>query len=272
VDTERIMDLALQMSGLKDVPTDSGIWLPGKNIRRILFGLDITTAELQIASQSDYDLAIAHHPPEATLEAWRCYLRHVELMVAAGVPQSVAEASLADEIEGMQLRAHARNFEHTVSVARLIGMPFMNIHTPLDEIGRQRMQAEMDRLQASNPKATLADVVETLHHFGEVRHAPLPPFIAHGRDDRPAGRVYVAHGALDIPNYAMLAAYFAHGVDTIVVLRIDQKDLARLRREDGGAVVVVGHNAGDSIGIRPFVSALMKLGLEVVTISGILRA
>lgn len=272
MDTERIMDLALQMSGFRGVPTDSGIWLPGKDIRRILFGLDITTAELQIALQRGFDLVIAHHPPEATLDAWQCYLRHVGLMEAAGVPRALAEASMADEIEGMQLRAHARNFEHTVSVARLIGMPFMNIHTPLDEIGRQRMQAKMDDLATRNPKATVSDVLAALTDFDEVRRAALPPFIACGTGDRPAGRVVVAHGALDIPNYAMLSAYFSHGTGTIVLLRIDQRDLGRLRQEGRGAVVVVGHNAGDSVGIVPFVAALRELGQEVTTISGILQA
>jgi hypothetical protein len=264
------MDLALQMSGLKDVPTDSGIWLPGKNVRRALFGLDITTAELQIAAQRGFDLVIAHHPPEATRAAWRCFLRHLDMMEAAGIPRAEAEATVADDVEGMQLRAHARNLDHTVSVAQLIGMPFMNVHTPLDEIGRKRMQDKMDELQARSPKATLGDVLTALQQFDEVRRAPLAPFIACGAEDRPAGKVVVAHGALDIPNYAMLSAYFAHGVDTILVLRVDQKDLARLRQANNGALVVVGHNAGDSVGIVPFVTALRQQGLDIVTISGIL--
>jgi hypothetical protein len=271
MNTESIMALALEMSGLSEIPTDSGIWLPGDNIRRVLLGIDVTSAELHIASQKGFDLAIAHHPPEATLRAWRCYLRHVEMMVAAGVPRDVAAATVADDVEGMQMRAHARIDDHTISVARWLGMPFMNIHTPLDEVGRQRMQDLMDDLGRRAPNATLADAVTALNEFPEVRQAPLPPFIAVGRPDQPAGRVVVAHGALDIPNYAMLMAYFEHGVDTVLVLRIDQRDMIRLKKEGRGSVVVVGHKAGDNIGILPFLSALRQKGLEVFTISGIMQ-
>lgn len=270
MNTEQMMALALEMAGLSETPTDSGIWQPGSNIRRVLLGIDIGSAELHIAAQRGFDLAIAHHPPEATLRAWRCYLRHVDIMAAAGVPRSVAEAALADEVEGMQLRAHARIDDHTTSVAGWLQMPFMNIHTPLDEVGRLRMQANMDELTRRTPAATLADVLTALGQFDEVRQAPLPPFIALGEPQQPAGRVVVAHGALDIPNYAMLKAYFDHGVSTVLVLRIDQGTLTRLKKDGRGGLVVIGHKAGDNIGILPFLRVLRQRGLEVFTISGIM--
>jgi putative NIF3 family GTP cyclohydrolase 1 type 2 len=269
VDTEQIMAMALKMSGLPETPTDSGIWVAGKGIRRILLGLDITSAELNIAQQMGFDLALAHHPPESTLYAWRCYLRHVEQLVAAGVPRVEADALVAKTTESMQLGAHARNFDHTVSVAQLLGMPFMNIHTPLDEIGRQRMQTWADELLGQEPRATVGDVLAGLQTFEEVRAARLAPFIAAGAPDGLAGRVIVAHGALDIPDHAMLTAYFEHGYGTAIVLRVTQQDKFRLQ-QDGRNVVVVGHNAGDSIGIVPFVSALRQQGLEVTTFSGII--
>mgnify|MGYP001162894020 CR=1 FL=1 len=269
MDTEQIMAVALEMSGLSEIPTDSGIWRPGKDIRRILLGLDIGTAELYIAQQQGFDLALAHHPPESTLYAWRCYLRHVEQLVAAGVPRAQAEALVAKVTDGMQMGAHARNVDHTVSVAGLLGMPFMNIHTPLDEIGRRRMQTCADELLCRKPDATVGDVLAALLAFDEVCSAPLPPLIAAGSPDRPAGRVIVAHGALDIPDYAMLTAYFDRGYGTAIVLRVTQQDKVRLQ-EDGRNLIVTGHNAGDSLGIFPFVTALRERGLEVTTFSGIL--
>lgn len=64
--TEEIMQLALEMAGFTRIPEDSGIYMAGEEIRRVLF-------------------------------------------------------------------------DHTPSVARLIGKPFMNIHAPLDELGRRIM-------------------------------------------------------------------------------------------------------------------------------------
>lgn len=90
IDTEKIMELALELAGLSAIPQDSGIWVPGKNIRKILFGIDAGSAELEIAKRLGYDLVIAHHPPEATLQANQVYRLHVEQMVAVGVPRAEA--------------------------------------------------------------------------------------------------------------------------------------------------------------------------------------
>jgi len=272
IDTEKIMETALELAGLSKIPEDSGIWVPGKDIRRTLFGIDIGTAELEIAQRLGYDLVIAHHPPEATLEAWRVFLRHVDQMVAAGIPRHVAEETVKDEIEAMQLGAQGRNYEHTISVARLLGMPYMNIHLPLDEIGRQRMQAKIKELLDEKPRASVGDVANVLEQFGEVKNAATRQRIMFGDLDTPAGKVVVSHGALDIPTYPILAAYFSHGVDTVVCLRVQHADLARLRQEKVGSLIVVGHNAGDSLGINPFLTALEAMGLEVTRISGVITA
>ena len=271
VTTQQIMDIALALAGLSSTPTDSGIWVPGDDVRRILFGIDAGAAELEIARRLGYDLVIAHHPPEATLQAWQVYLRHIPQMVAAGVPREEAEQAVAGEIEAMQWGAHSRNDQRTTSVAQLIGMPFMNIHTPLDEVGRRRVQDRLDDLASAQPAATVGDVVQMLHEFPEVRNARVPPILAAGSAEAPAGRALFAHGALDIPNYAMLQAYYAHGVSTILVLRIGTADLARLRREQLGALIVVGHMAGDSLGFSPFLSVLRERGLGVTTFSGVIE-
>jgi hypothetical protein len=269
--TQQIMEIALQLGGLSNIPADSGIWVPGSDVRRILFGIDVGAAEIEIARRLGYDLVIAHHPPEATLQAWKEYLRHIPQMVAAGISPDEAEQAVADHVEAMQLGAHARNDQHTVSVARLIGMPFMNIHTPLDEIGRQRVQSRLDSLASAHPGATAGDVLRTLQEFGEVKSARVSPMLAVGSAEAPAGRSVFAHGALDIPNYAMLKAYYAHGIHTMLTLRTGYADLVRLRREQLGTLIVVGHMAGDSLGFTPFLSALRQLGLEVTTFSGVIE-
>ncbi|HLA23912.1 MAG TPA: Nif3-like dinuclear metal center hexameric protein [bacterium] len=82
--TDEIMALALEMAGFPAVPEDSGIFVEGRDIRRVLFGVDVGPAELQLARSLGMDLVIAHHPPSVARDGWKVYLRHVEFMTASG--------------------------------------------------------------------------------------------------------------------------------------------------------------------------------------------
>src|SRR5205807_10304715 len=98
--TEEIMSLALGMSGYLRIPEDSGIFLPGKGIRKVLFGLDVGTAALQLAKTMGADLVIAHHPPATAVEASKIFLRPAELMTAAGEPEGAAPAAVPAKLQG----------------------------------------------------------------------------------------------------------------------------------------------------------------------------
>jgi hypothetical protein len=62
MNTKEIMQLSLELAGLKDVPEDSATYMSGKDIRRILFGIDAGVPELMLAKQLGYEAVIAHHP------------------------------------------------------------------------------------------------------------------------------------------------------------------------------------------------------------------
>jgi hypothetical protein len=61
VDTNRIMKVGLELAGWKKMPADSAVHIKGKNIRKVLIGIDIGTAELMLAKQLECDAVIAHH-------------------------------------------------------------------------------------------------------------------------------------------------------------------------------------------------------------------
>src|SRR2546427_7759853 len=215
--TDEIMSLALGMSGYRRVPEDSTIFVPGNGIRKVLFGLDVSTAELQLAKTLGVDLVIAHHPPATTTEIWKVFLRHVEFMTAAGVPEDAALAAVAEKVEGLKLRGQAANDDHVPSVARLLGIPFMNVHAPLDELGRRRMREQVDAVLAphqpasstgaaregsapvgtglARAHATVGDIVEALSALPEMQAAPTKVQLALGDARNSVSKVVVAHGA-----------------------------------------------------------------------------
>jgi hypothetical protein len=89
--------------------------------------------------------------------------------------------------------------------------------------------------------------------------------------DAPAGKVVVSHGAYTNGGYLVAHAYLTHGVDTICCIHFPLEDAQRLASEGvRGNILVMGHIAGDSVGINPYVAQLRAFGLEVTTFSGII--
>jgi putative NIF3 family GTP cyclohydrolase 1 type 2 len=272
VNTDRLMALALEMAGLQEIPGDSAIYHPGSNIHSLMLGIDIKAAELKIASDLGFDAAMSHHPTggDARLFFFRVLYRHVDQMIAAGVPASVALAIIDEMAEGQRITASTSNYDHEPSVARLLELPYLNIHTPLDEIGRRRLQAAADELQATD---TVDDLrAHFLDSFAEFRNAATDIELRVGKPDNAIGRVVMSHGAGTNGGYPVAKAYFDHGVDTVIYIHCRPEDSKRLAKEYGEEknLIVTGHIASDSIGINPYVARLREEGIDVTTLSGIL--
>ena len=266
--TEEIMSLALQMSGFKKIPADSAIYVKGKGIKKILFGIDAGVPEILLAKQLRLDAVISHHPQggSAILDFHKVFERHVEQMVEAGVPKKEAEQAVRKKRESLEVENHTRNYDHNVSVARLLKMPYMNIHAPLDEIGRQQMTKQVKLAIQKNPEATVGDVVASLQNLSESKKAQTAIKIRLGRASNKAGKVIVSHAAGTNGGYDVAKAYFKHGVGTLVYIHISSADLERLRADGMENLVITGHISSDSVGINPFLRALEKRGISVTRI------
>lgn len=267
MNTKKLMDMALQMVGWEkdELPADCEIYQPGDDIKRVLFGIDITPAELYIAKQMGYDCVIAHHPSGSLKTFYEILKVHVDLMVANGVDSEVAEEAITKLYNANVLRAMTNNNEHIPSVARLLNMPFLNIHFPLDELGRKIMQEKVDELPEEK---TVRQVMNKLNEIDVLRNAFHPMQLVHGDMDSKVKKVVIAHGAGTNGGYPVAKAYFDSGVDVVVYIHISPQDLDKLKTLDYGNLIVTGHIPGDLVGIKPFVDLLRESGIEVTCISG----
>lgn len=272
--TGKLMELALSMAGLDETPGDSAVYHPGDGIRTVLFGIDIKSPELKLAADLGFDAAVSHHPTggAARLCFHQVLYRHVEQMVSAGVPREMALSVIEPVVEHHRVTASMSNYDHEPSVARLLDLPYLNIHTPLDEIGRRRLQAAADELDSEDTVSTLITHLST--RFGEFAHADTEIELRVGVPSNPMGRVVMSHGAGTNGGYPVAKAYFDHGVDTLIYIHCRPADSQRLREEYGDAknLIVTGHIVSDSIGINPYIERLRNEGIDVTPISGILPA
>lgn len=266
--TEEIMKLALEMACFKEIPADTAVHVAGRNIRKILFGIEAGVPELLLARQLRCDAVISHHPQggSAAINFSRVFGRHVQQMVEAGVPLKEAEQAVIRKQRALEVEMHSRNYDHAVSVARLMKMPYMSIHSPLDEIGRRRMMEQVRQATEKNPRAMVKDVVAALLRLPEFKNAQTEIKIRLGKTSTKAGKVVVSHGAGTNGGYEVAKAYFKHGVSTVIYIHIGSADLELLKKDNVGNLVVSGHIASDSVGINPFVSALEERGVAVLRI------
>lgn len=260
------MNLSLKLAGLSEVPEDSAIYVAGKNIRKVLFCIDAGASELLLAKQLGYDVVIVHHPIGGTaiLNFPQVFKRHIQQMADAGVPLEEAKKAVNRKFEQLNVESHTRNYAHAVEVAKLLEMPFMNIHTPLDEVGRKRM---INKINAKvKVGSQVREVVSALMEFPEFKNALTKIEICLGKAENMAGKVVVSHAAGTNGGYEIAKTYFAYGVGTLIYIHINAADLEKLKAEGKGNLIVTGHIASDSLGINPFIRELEKRGVSVTTI------
>ncbi len=260
------MNLSLRLADLQEIPEDSAIYVEGGNIRKVLFGIDAVAPELLLAKQSGYDCVIAHHPAGGTaaIDFHSVFKRHIEQMAKAGVPTAEAERAVTKKLGDLEVDAHSRNYAHAVDFARFLNLAYMNIHTPLDEIGRRIMAEQINR--KTRKDSTVADVVSALNELPEFKNATTRIKIRVGKPEDPAGKVVVSHGAGTNGGYEIAKTYFKHGIGTVIYIHVGLGDLERLKADGAGNLIVTGHIASDSVGINPFIKELRKNGINVTTI------
>ena len=260
------MELALKLAGLREIPEDSTIYVSGASIKKALFGIDAGAPELLLAKQLGYDAVIAHHPPGGTaaINFFQVFKRHIQQMVNVGIPKEEAEKAVRKKLDELEVENHTRNYPHAVDIAKLLKMPYMNIHTPLDEVGRRTMSEQINIRIKDN--STVQDVVSALKELPEFKKAITEIKIRLGKAKNPAGKVVVSHGAGTNGGYEIAKTYFKHDIGTVVYIHISSGDLEKLRAENLENLIVTGHIASDSVGINPLIHELEKRKISVTRI------
>ena len=204
----------------------------------MLFCIDDGTPELLLAKHLGFDAVIAHHPAGGTalLNFPNAFKRHIQQMVEAGVPVKEAKRAVSGKLKQLEVEAHTKNYLHTIEFAKLLKMPFMNIHTPLDEIGRRRMIEQIKN--GLEEKSTVKDVVSALMKLPEFRNASTKIEIR--SENQKTKLEELSFHTLQVPTMAneIAKTYFQHGVDTLIYIHISPADLEKLKAEKKGNLIV----------------------------------
>ena len=263
MDTQQIMRTSLKLAGFRTVPADSEIHVKGRRLRKVLVSIDVGVGELLLARNLGCEAVIAHHPAggKARIEGYKVFLRHIDQLKEAGVPDDVAGEAVKPKLRVLELQHHPDNYDQVSSAAKKLRMPLLSIHSPCDEIGRQMIR---QALKDVDNDSTVKEVISRLMRFPEFRNATTKIEVRLGSPKNKAGKVTISHAAYTNGGYEIARTYFQHGVGTLSYIHVSETDLTKLASEPSGNLIVLGHIASDWLGINKLLQELEKKGIEPI--------
>ena len=267
--TQELMDIALKAAGLNEMPPDCGIIVPGEGIKKVLFGVDMDTPELLLAKQLGYDCVVSHHPRNTNVNMLDLMKTHIFKLEALGVPRNKGQKLLEERVTELGYNSHVSNSRRSESAAKLLGMPYVCIHTPTDILSEKIVQEHLDKLFKDKPETTVGEVADALEEIHEYKASARKPIIRVGKKDSYAGKIYVLMSGLTGPGPKILKEYFEAGVGTLVMMHIPEKDAKELKEQNIGNVIIAGHISSDSLGINKIAKLWEEKGVSVTMMSGV---
>lgn len=269
--TNDILEIAVKKAGLTDVPADSGVLIPGENIKKAAFGVDVEVGEVLLAQKLGVNCLISHHPEgEHLVNLFKVMENQIDRMVQGGIPINKAQKVLAKRKEQVERNLHVTNYDRAVTAARLLDISFVAIHSPADFLAQDFVQKHLDERVGNKNKATLEDVVNALLEIPEYKKSPAQPKIRVGDEKSYAGKVFVTFAGGTNGGAKVFKAYFEAGIGTLVVMHVPDDVIEEVKEQNIGNIIVAGHMASDSIGINQVIEELENAGLEVIRFSGVI--
>lgn len=273
MNTNDLMNTALSLAKLDKMPYDTNIIVKGENIKKVLIGIDMETPELLLAQQLGYDCVVSHHPKadSCVVDFAKVMDVQIDRMVKAGVPINKAQKVLKKRQASIDLLQHASNYDRVSSAARLMEMPYLNIHIPADFITEEIVQTRLNKAFENKPKTKLSDIIDELNSWEYYQEKIAQPVIRVGSNDDYAGKIEVLMAGGTSGGADVFKTYFEAGVGTIIAMHIPEDVKKAVIEQNIGNVIIAPHMPSDSIGLLEIVNAWRDQGIEVKTMSGIVE-
>ncbi|MDP2927222.1 MAG: NGG1p interacting factor NIF3 [Candidatus Omnitrophota bacterium] len=276
----RLADPRKAKKAIKSFP-DSAILFgaPDLEIKKILVGIDIEVAELLLADRirqkEGLDLVIAHHPEGKAYAGLHEVMRlQIDLLTQAGVAAKTAARLVQERMAEVERRVLPKNHTRPVDAARLLNMPFMNMHTPADNHVYRYLEAIFK--QKSNQPRLVEDVVKILNTIPEYQIAAkfnTGPRIILGNPRRPVGKILLEMTGGTEGSVNVFDKLYKAGVRTLVSMHLSEEHFKKVKDANLN-VVIAGHISSDTLGLNLLLDNIEKYAkqdFEVIACSGFTR-
>ncbi|MFA6513763.1 MAG: NGG1p interacting factor NIF3 [Patescibacteria group bacterium] len=245
-----------------------------REVKKIMVGIDMETPELLLARQlGDIDLVLAHHPEGIALADLSDVMKlQAQVLANYGVPINISESVIKSRISEVHRGISPINHDRAVDAAKILDTNFMCIHTPADNLGAnflvdlfKKKEKELETV------SDIIDLLETIPEYVMAKKKKAGPMIFSGSEDNSCGKIVVTEftggtsGSKDI--YEKMSQY---GIGTVIGMHMSEEHRKEAEKYHIN-VVIAGHMASDSLGMNLLLDEIEKKGIEVITVSGLMR-
>lgn len=233
---------------------------PDTEVLAMLVGIEIHPCHiLQVAAMRQIgmrvDLALSHHL--SCINRGLYYFDdildiHNYSLMEVGVPSAQCDRVLAEWKNDIRYEWKM----DTINMARALGVPLMNIHTPCDLFNVKNIRETFARMK----NATLGEIAAELSEATEeVRRTPHERYFIRGDQNAKPGKVYVPIGAGWTVPLNLFRLVCDAGINTVVFVNPTEGH-CRMADECAVNILDVPHNSNDNYGINRMLDELEKPG------------
>lgn len=247
-----------------------------EKIKSALIGIDIEVGEILLADSlkakgKGVDLLLSHHPEgRAYANLYSVMQMQSDILHRFGVPINIAEDLMEGRIKEVERRLMPVNHTRAVDAAKLLGIPFMCLHTPADNMVATYLQNIFDEKKPYK----ISDVLDILKNIPEYKTASFNgagPKILIGSKNRKTGKIFVDMTGGTEGSKEIFSSLTASGVNTIVGMHLGEEHRKEAEKNHLN-VVIAGHISSDNLGLNLLLDELSKNNsLEIVECSGFKR-
>ena len=242
---------------------------------RFMWGIDITDGELLLADRlrekgQRIDAVVAHHPTGKSRNPFpKVMWMQTDIFYDCGVPINVAEGLMKPRMDDVLQGVMGSNYNMAADCARLLNIPFFNIHSAADNMVQEYLENKVEETQPKH----LSDILDMLMKEPEYRQAARlndPPSILVGNKDARCGKVIAKMtGGTSAPD-GIYEELKNAGVGTVVAMHMPKSSVEECRKHHLN-VIISGHMASDSLGINLICDEWERHGIEVFGAGGFTR-
>ncbi|MDQ7823571.1 MAG: hypothetical protein RDV48_12300 [Candidatus Eremiobacteraeota bacterium] len=248
---------------------------PSAEVKKVLVGIDITPADVALAKQEGA-LLIAHHPQSYAAQRLPLILDKQPYIWEKefGIPLEMGLSIIAARKDIITRKLTTENLEHTLSHARLEGVPLICIHTPCDNLTEWYL-VEMFRKEQIRTARDIVDLFLILPEFEYYRNNRKIKPQVHSRlgCDPPVTKYFVDMAGGTAGPEVMYEFLGKYGVGTLINMHIPELNLEEAYRHHM-TVIVAGHHASDSLGVNLMLDEIERrfsVTLECLDVAGFKR-